>query len=236
MTHGPSNGPTSIRAKISKDVAAAEIVTAVVSNGTPITILSTEMAKQLGFELLDKSAQIEAELKSCGDLPKYDYVVSGLKIAPENSTFECEIKWALVKHGFPGMCQLGSDFMREGQVEMFVLFNFVGMLFITASGALPHDKPHDGREYLRIAKTNEELDFIRDVPEKDSLGRNKCHGCGKLASNAMTCSVCKAAGVMVYYCCKECQVAHWPEHKKTPPHKAERDKKKAEKKKAGDST
>jgi hypothetical protein len=236
VVHGPTNGTTSIRTKIFKDEASAEIVTAVVSNGTPVTMLSAAMAKQLGFELLDKTEQIEADLKACGNTCKYDYVVSGLKIAPENSKFKCEIKWALVVNGFSGTCQLGADFMREGDIEMFVLFNFVGMLFITASSASPYDKPHDGREFLRIAKTSEELEFIRIVPEKDSLGRNKCHGCEKLAANAMTCPVCKAAGVMVYYCGKECQLSHWPEHKKTLPHKADRDKKKAEKKAACEST
>ena len=56
--------------------------------------------------------------KSCSDLPKYDYVISGLKITPENFTFDLEIEWALVVHGFPGICQLGADFMQQGQIEM----------------------------------------------------------------------------------------------------------------------
>jgi len=66
VVHGPTNGTTSIRTKIFKDEASAEIVTAVVSNGTPVTMLSAAMAKQLGFELLDKTEQIEADLKACG--------------------------------------------------------------------------------------------------------------------------------------------------------------------------
>ena len=209
-----------------------ETVIAVVSNGAPLTILSAEIAKNLGFELLERTKQLDAELQSCGNLPKFDYVVAGLKIAPEHSKLECEIKLALVVNGFPGGCQLGADFMRAADAEMFVLFNFVGLLRVTCASAAPHDKPNDGREFLRIGKTGDELEFIRVVPDKDTLGRNKCHACGKLASNAMTCSVCKAAGDMVFYCGKDCQVAHWPEHKKTPPHKAERDKKKAEKKAA----
>jgi hypothetical protein len=44
-----------------------------------------------------------------------------------------------------GDCQLGADFMRQGDVEMFVLFNFVGMLHVTTKSAAPYDKPHDGR-------------------------------------------------------------------------------------------
>ena len=136
-----------------------ETLTAVVSNGTPVTILSPAMAKKLGFECIDKTAAIDAELKSRGggDLPKYDYVVSGLKVAPVGSKFECEIKWALVVSSFTGDCQLGVDFMRAGNVEMFVLFNFVGMLHVTPSGAAPYEKPHDGREYLRIMQTVEDL-------------------------------------------------------------------------------
>ena len=73
MVHGPTNGTTSIRTKIFKDEASAEIVTAVVSNGTPVTMLSAAMAKQLGWRTIVADAR--AKFATHERLPSADEII-----------------------------------------------------------------------------------------------------------------------------------------------------------------
>lgn len=50
----------------------------------------------------------------------------------------------------------------------------------------------------------------RLAPYGQQFERVACLGCGEMAVGLRKCGQCKLAG----YCSRECQIAHWPQHKR----------------------
>jgi hypothetical protein len=198
---------------------------AVLSSAAFVTTITEEVCKKLGYKPTPLKDGKSAELAT-GDRVSGASLIRDLSLQCAGG--EVLLTTVMVLKNSGRDVQLGLDFLQATRGTAYIEFGLsFGWLCIQSTP----DNPNCTTQFTGpTPPTHDHLIFhdragarrsVRFIPESDSGpmvgalfrgagGQQTCAACGITFGGLKACKGCRRA----YYCTKQCQTAHWPDHKR----------------------